>query len=250
LTPHLYLSRAFRELSTRAPFALPQAPGSKGDTDESGGKLGSRDHESSRVWLVWPEVNPWRTVKKILHRLMNRYLRSHLYIFALFRTTATLLQISSSSFEVFSNTSAETLQTTPPPQTPHVVPIAIQDARSWKSCPGDYPIAVQQPTGWRQRTQGIPEEPLVTCVGRKSHKGARYQDIMTVSRKVTSNFKFYLRVRWKVWRKEEQKNWTVKHDLCYWMSNEPRITAHFFFTKYNELPNLLIIKESQLQIYV
>jgi hypothetical protein len=34
-------------------------------------------------------------------------------------------------------------------------------------------------------------------------------------------------LRWKVWRKEEQKNWTVKHKLCYWMSNEPRITADF-----------------------
>jgi hypothetical protein len=42
----------------------------------------------------------------------------------------------------------------------------------------------------------------------------------------------------------------VKHDLCYWMSNKPRITDDFFYTKYNELPNLPIIKESQLQIYV
>jgi hypothetical protein len=34
------------------------------------------------------------------------------------------------------------------------------------------------------------------------------------------------------------------------MSNEPRITTDFFFTNYNELPNLPIIKESQIQIYV
>jgi hypothetical protein len=33
------------------------------------------------------------------------------------------------------------------------------------------------------------------------------------------------------------------------MSNEPRITANFF-TNYNELPNLLIIEESPLQIFV
>jgi hypothetical protein len=36
-------------------------------------------------------------------------------------------------------------------------------------------------------------------------------------------------LRWKMWRKEEQKNWTVKHNLCYWMSNKPRITGDYFF---------------------
>jgi hypothetical protein len=33
------------------------------------------------------------------------------------------------------------------------------------------------------------------------------------------------------------------------MSNEPQVTD-FFFTKYNELTNLPVIKESQIQIYV
>jgi hypothetical protein len=29
-------------------------------------------------------------------------------------------------------------------------------------------------------------------------------------------------------RKDEEKNWTVKHNLCYWISNEPRITTEFY----------------------
>jgi hypothetical protein len=56
----------------------------------------------------------------------------------------------------------------------------------------------------------------------------------------------YLRL--KIRRKEDQTNWTVKHNLCYWMSNKPRIT--FDFSNYNRLPNLPIIKESQIRIYV
>jgi hypothetical protein len=39
------------------------------------------------------------------------------------------------------------------------------------------------------------------------------------------NTSIYLRR--KVQRKEEQKNWTVKQNLCYWMSNEPPITTDF-----------------------
>jgi hypothetical protein len=42
----------------------------------------------------------------------------------------------------------------------------------------------------------------------------------------------------------------LKHNLCYWMSNKPGIKDDYFYTKYNELPNLRIIKESQLQISV
>jgi hypothetical protein len=53
---------------------------------------------------------------------------------------------------------------------------------------------------------------------------------------------------WKAWRKEE-KNWTVKYNLCYWMSNTCIITD-FYFTKYNTFPNLPIIKESQMQIEI
>jgi hypothetical protein len=30
-------------------------------------------------------------------------------------------------------------------------------------------------------------------------------------------------LRFKQWQKEEQKNWTVKHNLCYWTSNKLRI---------------------------
>jgi hypothetical protein len=47
--------------------------------------------------------------------------------------------------------------------------------------------------------------------------------------------------------KEEQRNLTVKHNLCYWMSNEPRIKT-IFFTKYNELPKLPVIKETVTDI--
>jgi hypothetical protein len=42
----------------------------------------------------------------------------------------------------------------------------------------------------------------------------------------------------------------VKHNLCYWMSNKPRITSDFYSKNYNRLPNLSIIKESQIHIYV
>jgi hypothetical protein len=40
----------------------------------------------------------------------------------------------------------------------------------------------------------------------------------------------------------------AKNNLCYWMSNKSRIKSDF--PNYNRLPNLPIIKESQIQIYV
>jgi hypothetical protein len=36
----------------------------------------------------------------------------------------------------------------------------------------------------------------------------------------------YLRL--KVRRKEEQKNWTVKHNLWYWVRKEPPLTTDFY----------------------
>jgi hypothetical protein len=44
------------------------------------------------------------------------------------------------------------------------------------------------------------------------------------------------------------KNWTVKHNFCYWMSNEPCITTDFY--KLQWTPKLPTIKESQTQVYV
>jgi hypothetical protein len=40
----------------------------------------------------------------------------------------------------------------------------------------------------------------------------------------------------------------VKYNIWYWMSNKLCITSDFSY--YNRLPNLPIIKESQIQIYV
>jgi hypothetical protein len=47
--------------------------------------------------------------------------------------------------------------------------------------------------------------------------------IVKVTNKVASTY-----LRLMVRRKEEQNNWTVKHNFCYWMSNEPRITTDFY----------------------
>jgi hypothetical protein len=42
-----------------------------------------------------------------------------------------------------------------------------------------------------------------------------------------SSDEYYLGL--KVQQKEEQKNWNVKHNFSYWMSNEPRKTTFFFY---------------------
>jgi hypothetical protein len=35
-------------------------------------------------------------------------------------------------------------------------------------------------------------------------------------------------LRFKIGRKEDETNWTVKHNLCCWMSNKPRFNIWFF----------------------
>jgi hypothetical protein len=47
--------------------------------------------------------------------------------------------------------------------------------------------------------------------------------IVKVSNQVVSTY-LHLKVR----RQEDQKNWTVKHNLCYWMSNRLQITTDFY----------------------
>jgi hypothetical protein len=47
--------------------------------------------------------------------------------------------------------------------------------------------------------------------------------VVKVTNQVMSTY-LHLKVR----QNEEQRNWTAKHSLCYWMSNEPRITTNFY----------------------
>jgi hypothetical protein len=84
----------------------------------------------------------------------------------------------------------------------------------------------------------------VHCAGLLEDTGAELLEWRSSPPAATPTTYLRLEIR----RKEDQTNWTVKHNLCYWMSNKPLIT--FDFSNYNWLPNLPIIKESQIQIYV
>jgi hypothetical protein len=63
--------------------------------------------------------------------------------------------------------------------------------------------------------------------------------IVKVTNQVISTY-----LRWKMWRKEEQNNWTVKQSLL--LDEQRNSYNNRFFTDYNETANLPIIKESQI----
>jgi hypothetical protein len=74
----------------------------------------------------------------------------------------------------------------------------------------------------------------------------KHTDWLIISRKLTSTLSSYM--VW-FWWNEAQMSWAVKHNLCYWMSNEHHISTDFFKTTIDP-PNLLTIKDSQINLYV